>query len=190
MHKYRTAWLLFLRHKHSIEQVIQCRKLLCVVLNSRVVGPREHLVVLYDALSNWWATNCISLLEEDDPTGHSGSWCGLLNYLTNCDAVVLVLVLLVPVGAALLHTKHSDNWAEHDNQMNLVVPHHLPEVCERWTGSNRLRLVETVCSQGQLLVILFKLKRCISIILLRLGRLLLFSLIVVVESGGAGLKPG
>ena len=136
MHKNGTARLLFLRHKHSIEQVIQRRKLLCVVLNSRVVGPREHLVVLYDALSNWWATSYISLLEEYDPTGHSSGGRGLLNYLTNCDAVVLVLVLLVPIGAAFLHTKHSDNWTEHDYQMNLVVPHHLPEVCERWTGSN------------------------------------------------------
>jgi hypothetical protein len=81
-------------------------------------------------------TDCITigsilLLQVDYSLSHTRGRRRPLRNLLNSDSVKLVLVNLVPVGAAFFSAHETYDWTKHYDEVNIIVPDHLPKVGER-----------------------------------------------------------
>ena len=73
----------------------------------------------------------VFLLNTDDSSGDT--WCrrSPVTDILDSHTMQSILVDLVPIKATFLDSHETNDWAKHDDQVNLVVPHHLPKVGKR-----------------------------------------------------------
>jgi len=80
----------------------------------------------------------ILLLQVNHSLSYTWGRRCLLRNLLNSDSVKLVLVNLVPVGAAFLSAHETYDWTKHHDEVNIIVPDHLPKVGKRVARALRL----------------------------------------------------
>ena len=101
--------------------------------------------MLNDSFIDNIAVRCVFLLHGDDAASYARRRCCLVTDTLDSDPVQAVLIDLVPVKAAFLNAHETDDRTKHHNQVNVIVPDHLPEVRERVARAMRLWLS---CSLG------------------------------------------
>ena len=128
MDKNRAVRFFSLRNEHFVKQVIQGSELFWVLFDCRVVCPWKHLIVLDDSFREDFTVSLVFFLNSNDSP--SDSWRGRRPVVDifDGDAMQSILINLVPVQAALFDTHQPYDWTQHDNEMNFIVPDHLPEV--------------------------------------------------------------
>ena len=136
MNKDGTVGLLFLGLEDPAQQIVQGGELLRVLFNGRIVSPTEDLIVLDGALGKNLAVSMVSAAKLDHTSGDTWGRCRpFRGQLLDSDAVQAVLVSLLPIWAAFFHSHRANDGTKHDDQRNVLVPDHLPKVCERWVRS-------------------------------------------------------
>ena len=84
--------------------------------------------MFYHSLTDNFAIVLVLLLNTYDSPSDSRRGCCPVWDIFDGDAVQPILINLIPVEAALFNTHQTNDRTQHHDQMNLVIPDHLPEV--------------------------------------------------------------